>query len=147
MIKPPLFGKTVAADSRRMEFNVKNEQVLFCGNSPDMVFIRDSITHHWELKAYFDGFTVNRGIGGDSILPTDIAPPFNKEARNNMILSLNAHIKEICGEKGLKYIDYHSKMCQPDGRTLIYELSYDGIHPNAKGYEIMANILKKELEL
>jgi len=67
-IKPGLFTKQVAADSRRSEFDGKNEQILNAGRRPDFVFIGDSITHGWELSLYFGGsgkLIVNRGIGGD----------------------------------------------------------------------------------
>lgn len=67
MIRPPRFGK--AADNRRWEFDFKNE-VLVTNKSPvSVVFIGDSITHLWELNAYFRqfGLVVNRGIGGDVV--------------------------------------------------------------------------------
>lgn len=67
-IKPGLFSKQVAADFRRSEFDSKNEQILHAGLRPDFVFIGDSITHAWELGAYFrrtGRMLVNRGIGGD----------------------------------------------------------------------------------
>lgn len=67
ILYPPFFGSGAAADSRRLEFNFKNE-VLITNHVPvDVVFIGDSITHLWELNAYFRpfGLIVNRGIGGD----------------------------------------------------------------------------------
>ena len=60
---------TVAADSRRMEFDAKNEILIFHQTPVDYVFIGDSITHMWELQAYFkpNGWSIaNRGIGGDT---------------------------------------------------------------------------------
>ena len=68
VIKPGMFGVAVSADSRRQEFDFGNEQLLLAGVQPDAVFIGDSITHLWELQAYFGGtgkILVNRGIGGD----------------------------------------------------------------------------------
>lgn len=68
LIKPGLFGSTAAADSRRMEFDLSNEIILAHNIPVDFVFIGDSITHWWDVSAYFgrDGrFVVNRGIGGD----------------------------------------------------------------------------------
>ncbi len=67
-IKPGYFGIHVAADSRRNEFDCKN-QVLIEHQTPiDFVFIGDSITERWELGAYFhqpNQIIINRGIGGD----------------------------------------------------------------------------------
>ncbi len=69
VVKPGLFGIAVAADSRRGEFDFGNEQLLAAGVRPDVLFIGDSITHLWEVQAYFAGdgrVLVNRGIGGDT---------------------------------------------------------------------------------
>lgn len=65
---PGYFGKTVAADSRRGEFDYKNESLIMKKTPIDYLFIGDSITHFWELNAYFDSHKqvfINRGIGGD----------------------------------------------------------------------------------
>lgn len=60
------FSNNATADTRRLEFNFKNEQIVNCGICPDIIFIGDSITNLWQLNAYFkQGFIVNRGIGGD----------------------------------------------------------------------------------
>ena len=69
VIKPGMFGNGVSADGRRFEFDMGNEALLFTGTRPDAIFIGDSITHLWELPAFFGGtgkLLVNRGIGGDS---------------------------------------------------------------------------------
>ncbi|MBE7042330.1 MAG: G-D-S-L family lipolytic protein, partial [Ruminococcaceae bacterium] len=68
IIKPGNFGKTVAADTRRSEFDFSNEQFLVTNRKIDLLFIGDSITHYWTQQAYFssDKCIVNRGIGGDS---------------------------------------------------------------------------------
>ncbi len=68
LVKPGLFSVGVAADSRRGEFDFGNESLVLQGMRPDFVFIGDSITHLWELQAYFGGtgkVLINRGIGGD----------------------------------------------------------------------------------
>ena len=69
VLKPGLFGVAVSADSRRGEFDFGNESLLMEGVRPDALFIGDSITHLWELQAYFGGsgkVLINRGIGGDT---------------------------------------------------------------------------------
>ncbi len=68
VVKPGMIGVCAAADSRRLEFDCGNEALLLAGVRPDVVFIGDSITHLWELQAYFGGtgnILINRGIGGD----------------------------------------------------------------------------------
>jgi lysophospholipase L1-like esterase len=80
-----------------------------------------------------------------SIVPSDIAPPYPKKLRQEMTIELNEFIKELATKNNYKYINYYDSLCDKDGKTMIYELSPDGIHPNAKAYSIMAEILKKEL--
>ena len=66
--RPGLFSTAVAADSRRLEFDYKNEVIVRNAVPVDFVFIGDSITHMWELNAYFGQsgrLVLNRGIGGD----------------------------------------------------------------------------------
>ncbi len=66
---PGCFSATVAADNRRYEFDLKNGAVLTQKIPVETIFIGDSITHFWELDAYFkasDGLLLNRGISGDS---------------------------------------------------------------------------------
>lgn len=68
VIKPGVFGTFYAADTRRGEFDRFNESLLMEGVRPDAVFIGDSLTHYWELAAYFcekGQIIINRGIGGD----------------------------------------------------------------------------------
>ncbi|MFC3799422.1 GDSL-type esterase/lipase family protein [Cohnella sp. GCM10012308] len=68
LVKPGYFATAAAADSRRGEFDIGNEILIAHEVPVDFVFIGDSITHMWELNAYFGRsgrFIVNRGIGGD----------------------------------------------------------------------------------
>lgn len=75
--------------------------------------------------------------------------PINNQIRNSGIanqdiLKLNQYIQQIAIENNLKYIDIHSFMKNERGE-LNADLSLDGIHLNAKGYLIFANIIKKFL--
>jgi len=67
-IKPGMFGMAVAADARRIEFDFSNEQLLCLEKKIDYLFLGDSITHLWNLHAYFGPhkFLENRGICGDT---------------------------------------------------------------------------------
>lgn len=81
IIRPGLFGDNCAADSRRLEFDYCNESLLMAGVRPEFVFIGDSITHLWELQAYFGGtgkILINRGINGDE--STNVRRRFEADA-------------------------------------------------------------------
>jgi len=77
-----------------------------------------------------------------SVLPSTIAPPFNREMRWEMVERMNEFLKSL----GKTYIDYVSVL-SPDGKNLPDDLTPDGVHPNAKGYTLMAEELKRRMIL
>jgi lysophospholipase L1-like esterase len=58
------------------------------------------------------------------------------------ILALNEWMKSYAAAHGATYLDYHSAMADEKG-FLRDELSDDGLHPNAKGYEVMAPLAER----
>lgn len=219
--KPGTFSVYVSADTRRAEFDCKNEVIVTNRVPVDFVFIGDSITEMWELNAYFrkNKLILNRGIGGDrteyllkrfeadviqpkpeyavlmigvndaseleddpwtgkkggspesitetiiknitsmlelasghgqkmilcSILPTNMTfSPKNME-RNKVILQVNHSLRQIAKARELIYVDYHSHLVKEDGLTMKDGLTLEGLHPHVYGYDIMAEVLRKEL--
>jgi lysophospholipase L1-like esterase len=67
---------------------------------------------------------------GKPIVRTTQRPP-------EKIKALNEWMKTYAANNKLTYLDYYSAMIDDKG-FLRDELSEDGLHPNAKGYEIMA---------
>ena len=53
------------------------------------------------------------------------------------IRTLNTWIQAFCASRNLKYLDYYSPMVDASG-LLKSDLADDGLHPNSKGYRIMA---------
>ena len=218
-IKPGFFSRNIAADVRRREFDVKNEQCLHLGKKVDVVFFGDSITQIWETEAWFnrDIIKINRGIGGDntfyaatrfeadvlqlepeiivillgindllkvapnlwdrepgadpetvisnieknfrdmlskcenekvyicSILPQSLCAPYDRELFDRLIVRTNEILKNLCDEYGAEYVDYYSALCVNGG--LPDDMTSDGVHPNAKAYEVMAKVLKEKVEI
>jgi len=67
---------------------------------------------------------------GKPIIQTGRRPP-------DKILALNAWMKNYAAQNKDTYLDYYSAMV--DGKGFLQdELSDDGLHPNAKGYAVMA---------
>jgi lysophospholipase L1-like esterase len=62
------------------------------------------------------------------------------------ILELNAWIKKYATEHGSVYLDYFSAMVDAQG-LLQKDLSEDGLHPNAKGYAIMAPLAEQGIRV
>ena len=77
-----------------------------------------------------------------SVIPSTIAPPYDRERRWEMTEQMNDFLKSL----GKTYVDYHSILTK-DGRNLPEEYSLDGIHPNAKAYVLMAEKLKKVVKM
>ncbi len=53
------------------------------------------------------------------------------------VKALNAWMKDYAAKNGFVYVDYYAPMVDGEG-GMNAELSPDGVHPNAAGYEIMA---------
>ncbi|SIT17939.1 SGNH/GDSL hydrolase family protein [Chryseobacterium gambrini] len=93
------------------------------------------------LKAVQEAEKYSQTIYLISILPIaekldGIITASGKLRTNDEVLVYNQILKQIAKENSLNYIDFHSAFLQ-DKEIL---LSEDGIHPNEKGYGIMAEI-------
>ena len=62
------------------------------------------------------------------------------------ILELNAWMKKYSGANGHTYLDYFSAMVDEQG-MLQRDLSEDGLHPNAKGYAVMAPLAEQAIRV
>ena len=77
------------------------------------------------------------GADGKKIIQTGKRPP-------EKILAVNEWIKKFSAADGDVYLDYFSAMVDENGRFKT-ELTYDGLHPNAKGYAVMAPLAEKAI--
>ncbi len=75
---------------------------------------------------------------GKEVVMTDRRPP-------EKILALNQWIKKYSAEHKLIYLDYFSATVDEKG-FLKKDLSEDGLHPNKKGYEVMAPLAEKAIQ-
>jgi len=74
---------------------------------------------------------------GQQIVRTKQRPP-------EQIASLNDWMKKYAANHGGIYLDYFSAMADDKG-FLKEELSEDGLHPNQKGYDVMAPLAEKAI--
>jgi lysophospholipase L1-like esterase len=58
------------------------------------------------------------------------------------IKALNEWLQRFCAQRKLTYLDYFNAL-RDDSGTLTEDLSDDGLHPNGKGYRIMAPLLEE----
>lgn len=61
------------------------------------------------------------------------------------ILEFNAWIKKFASANGYVYLDYFSATVDDQG-LLKRDLSEDGLHPNAKGYSVMAPLAEQAIQ-
>jgi lysophospholipase L1-like esterase len=61
------------------------------------------------------------------------------------IVALNAWLKDFCAQNNYVYVDYYTAMVDNAG-FLQADLADDGLHPNAKGYRVMAPIAQSEID-
>jgi lysophospholipase L1-like esterase len=60
------------------------------------------------------------------------------------IIALNAWIKDYAAKNSFVYLDYYSAMLD-DKEMFRQELTYDGLHPNEAGYEVMGPLAAKAI--
>jgi lysophospholipase L1-like esterase len=61
------------------------------------------------------------------------------------ILALNEWLQKFCMQKGYGFVDYHAATVDSAGQFK-EDLSDDGLHPNAKGYRLMAPLASAALD-
>ena len=80
-----------------------------------------------------------------SVLPVN---EYSKQAKSlhvftlhppDKIKALNQWLRGFCIEHGLPFLDYYAAMIDESG-FLRNDLSDDGVHPNVRGYAVMANM-------
>jgi lysophospholipase L1-like esterase len=80
-----------------------------------------------------------------SVMPVcDYIKPQTARRPPETILALNAWIKDYCDKNGLVYLDYYTPMLD-DHKMLKKELTFDGLHPNDAGYEVMSPLASEAI--
>jgi lysophospholipase L1-like esterase len=81
-----------------------------------------------------------------SVLPTcDYIRNQSDRRPNDKIIALNVWIKDYAARNGHTYLDYFTPMLDDKG-VLKQELTYDGLHPNDAGYDVMVPLALKAIE-
>lgn len=71
----------------------------------------------------------NKNAAGVQVVRSVQRPP-------DKIIALNTWIKNLCAERNLVYLDYFAVMADDKG-FMKADIANDGLHPNAKGYELI----------
>jgi len=83
-----------------------------------------------------------------SILPvnnyTDAAKHVVEERHPEELRAINRWLRAYCGRTGCIYADYYSAMVDDHG-LMRSDLTADGVHPDAKGYALMAPVARRAI--
>ncbi len=81
-----------------------------------------------------------------SVMPVcDYIKPQTEHRPPQKIVALNDWIKAYCAEHNCVYLDYYSAMLD-DNKMLKKELTFDGLHPNDAGYEVMGPLASQAID-
>jgi lysophospholipase L1-like esterase len=112
------------------------------GNTGPMTLeaIEDNLTSMAELAK-----ANNIRVVLSSVMPVcDYIRPQTERRPPEKIVALNAWIKDYAARNGFVYLDYYSAMLD-DKQMFRRDLTYDGLHPNAAGYEVMGPLAEKAI--
>ena len=80
-----------------------------------------------------------------SVMPvSDYIRPQTPRRPNEKIRELNEWIKKYTAANGHVYLDYYSAMLDDKG-VFKQDLTYDGLHPNDAGYDVMLPLAEKAI--
>lgn len=68
-----------------------------------------------------------------------LLPVANNDPKQPGILEINRWLQDYCRREGFVYLDYFTALADSSG-GMPADLSADGLHPNPKGYRIMAPV-------
>ena len=81
----------------------------------------------------------NKDRSGNPVIRSVQRPPAQ-------ILALNTWIKNLCAERDFVYLDYFTAMADDKG-FLKADIANDGLHPNAKGYELIKPLAENAIKI
>ena len=65
--------------------------------------------------------------------------------RSDLIVDLNRRIRAYALQEDIPYIDYHSAM-KNDANGMDADLAADGVHPTARGYDLMKEMVQRAIQ-
>lgn len=80
-----------------------------------------------------------------SVLPANLCIPYCMFGYDDLVAEVNEKIKALCGQYEILYIDYYSHVLDQNGKNIIDNLTHDGVHPNGKGYAVLADVLMSHI--
>jgi lysophospholipase L1-like esterase len=87
---------------------------------------------------------------GIKVILASITPAFDYPWKHGMdpapkIRAINAWMKDYCERHGYTYLDYYTTLTDAEG-GMKPGISFDGVHPNAKGYAMMTPLAQAAID-
>lgn len=121
-------------DSNVLALKPSNLVILIGTNDLSLISDADYVCSNIE-KAVDKAIALNNEM---NIIIQSVYPvTYRNKKKNKSIISLNEMIKILCSEKGITYLDVYSSLLDDKG-GLNQQYTYDGLHPNARGFEVAA---------
>jgi lysophospholipase L1-like esterase len=80
-----------------------------------------------------------------SVLPAAQFPWRKHLKPAEKIIQLNELLEKYAAQHDVIYLDYYSVLVN-DSKGLKQEFTYDGVHPNLKGYQVMEPLLDETIQ-
>lgn len=80
-----------------------------------------------------------------SLLPINIELSLHKTERKRFIVDFNQWLANTAKHEQLIFVNYFPITAYPGSDKLLDSITYDGLHPNARGYELMSEVLRSTL--
>jgi lysophospholipase L1-like esterase len=127
--------------------NLKPKAVLILAGTNDLArginlrTIEDNLSMMADLAEYNKIQPLFASVLPISDYHRDVNPTYAQSQRRkpNAIRELNDWIQQMCEQRHFVYVDYYSAMVDLAG-WMPSDMADDGLHPNAKGYRVMAPI-------
>lgn len=105
--------------------------------------VEQVMTDYRELLAALAREAPQAKIFVESVLP--VRPIRDgRRVRPGAVRALNARLQALAAERGATFVDVAARFATPDG-TLAPELTADGVHLAARGYQLWAETLRREV--
>jgi lysophospholipase L1-like esterase len=107
-----------------------------------------------DIEANYASFAELARVHGIRVVYSSILPVHNYTERSkdffaqrpqSRILELNQWLKDYCTKNDIVYLDYFSALVDDNG-MMKKNLADDGLHPNAAGYKIMAQLAEAAID-
>lgn len=141
-------GQVTSQMLQRFRADVVEEgatQVVICGGTNDIALNQGPYDPNATFGNLIQMVALARAYGVRPVLATCLPAKgywWRPEVTDapEKIAALNQRIRDYCAANDVPLLDYFAAMVAPDGCSLNSEYTYDGVHPNQAGCQVMKQL-------